>query len=255
MDTVETDQFWDSSSSLLVDTIETDVNRITSLAFDTTGTLLAWARSEARDPWIGNGSVFIYNPQTESEIASFYNVADIVTSLHFSPGNEVIIFRGSYPGYGFDIQIWNIETETRLTIRELWFVVPAYSSYTSVVALGVTMSLGITNEYSYQIEIWDAQTDTIIQSIPIARNAQRDPFAIPNRIPALALNNDASIVASGNDEGIITIWDINTGTQLASFQAYSQSVEQLAFTNDGKKLISLGTDGSAHSIQIWGIRS
>lgn len=254
VDTLETDQFWDSSSSLLVGTMETDVNRITSLAFDTTGTLLVWARSEARDDWIGNGSVFIHNPQTESEIVSFYNVADIVTSLHFSPGNEVI-FRGSYPGYGFDIQIWDIETETRLTIRELWFVVPAYSPYTSVVALGVTMSLGITNEYSYQIEIWDTQTDTIIQSIPIARNAQRDPFAIPNRIPALALSSDAAIVAAGNDEGIITIWDVNTGTQLSSFEAYSQSVEQLAFTNDDKKLISLGSDDTDQSIRVWGIES
>jgi len=252
-------QLWDSSSNSLADTINATGDQITSLAFDPTGTLLAWASSDvseiAGDPWIGNGSVFLYDFQAESQIATFENVADIVTELHFSPGGEQIVFRGSYPGYGFDMQVWGIETETRYAIRESWVVIPAYSPNTVEVALAVTLSLGITNEYSHQIEIWDPQTDTVIQSIPIPGNTQRDPFAIPNRIPALALSSDAAMVVAGNDEGEITIWDINTGTQLSSFQAYSQSVEQLAFTNDGKKLISLGSDDTNQSIRVWGIES
>jgi WD40 repeat protein len=249
-------QLWDSSSNSLMSTINATGDQITSLAFDPTGTFLAWASSEiAGDSWIGNGRVFLYDLRAESQIATFENVADIVTELHFSPDGEQIVLRGSYPGYGFDMQVWGIETKERYTIRESWLVVPAYSSNTAEVALAVTMSLDITNEYSHQIEIWNPQTDTVIQSISIPGNTQRDPFAIPNRIPALALSSDAAIVATGNDEGEITIWDVSTGTQLSSFQAYSQSVVQLAFTNDDGKLISLGSDETDQSIRVWGIES
>jgi WD40 repeat protein len=228
------------------------------MAHRETGHFFAWAVSDGAeingDPSIGNGTVTVYDLESNTQISSFENVADLVTDLHFSPDETMIVFRGSYPGYyRYDMQVWDIETETRSLIRESWFILPAYSQRTTEVVLALTLSLGLTNEYSYQVEIWNPKTNLVIQNIPISRNPDADLFAIPNRIPALALNSDATLVATGNDEGEITIWDIKTGMQLVSFQAYLQSVEQLAFTNDDKSIISLGSDDDNHTIRVWGI--
>lgn len=164
-------ELWDSSTNSVVDYIVSTGSRITSLAFDPTSNVLGWATSDvdeiASDAWVRNGNLFLYDIEAESEILAFYNVADIVTELHFFQFGDIIIFRGVYPGYDFDMQVWNLETEMPHAIRESWFVIPAYSPNKSVIALGTTMSLGISDDFSFQLEIWDPQTDTILSLIHI----------------------------------------------------------------------------------------
>lgn len=252
-------ELWDVSTDSLLETINSTGERITSLTFSQTGDLLAWAVSDidqiAGDPWIGNATVSVYDLEAHIQISRFQNVADLVTNLHFSPDEEMIVFRGSYPGYGFDMQVWDIESETRQAIREAWFVIPAYATNTPMVVLSSTTSLGITDEFSYQLEFWNIQTNSITRNTAVPRNPNRSSYAGYARIPAIALNTNASLLATGNDEGTIAIWNTSTGTVLTSFEAYSGQVQQLAFSRNDQYLISLGTDGTLQSIQIWGVSS
>jgi WD40 repeat protein len=252
-------ELWDLASNSLLNivNVEQDQSQVTSLTFDTSGEIFAWAISDISDadsdPWINNGSVYLYDLKSMAQVTVLSNVADIVNELHFSPDSQLLVFRGSYPGYSVDMQVWDVETETRYAYRESWLVVPAYSLNAPLAALAVTTSLGITDEYSHQVDLWNFETDTIVQSIPILGNTQREAFALPNRLPALALNSDASLVATGDDEGVIVLWDTSTGEALWSVQAYSRSVQQLEFIQDDKMLISLGTNDVMQSLQVWGI--
>jgi WD40 repeat protein len=249
-------QLWDSASNSLVKIIDASGNQITSLAFEATGTFFAWASSNVNEiagDSVGNGSIVVYHLQSEMYTTTINDVAPIVTDIHIYADEEKIAFRGTYPGYGYDIQLWDMVNETRDGVLDFWLVLPAYSLDASKIALAVTLSLGITDEFAHRIEIWDIQTDTIIRSIEVPGNVQRERFSIPNRIPALALSSDARIVAAGNDEGIIELWNVSTGEMLASFQAHFDSVERLRFANDDKLLISMGLDHNTQSIRVWGI--
>src|SRR5262249_892639 len=57
--------------------------------------------------------------------------------------------------------------------------------------------------------------------------------------------------ASGGDDGAIRIWDAGTGRQ-HNFISLDTVVQSLAFSNDGRTLVSGGADGS---VKIWDVAS
>ncbi len=80
-----------------------------------------------------------------------------------------------------------------------------------------------------------------------------DAFAAPfkgftNSITSLAFNKAASILATGNQDGRISLWDIKTGTIIALLEAHSGEVATLDFNSDGRYLASGGAD---NQIIIW----
>lgn len=250
-------ELWDVSTSSLLETMVSTGNQITSVTFSQMGDLLAWADSDVDqiggDPWVGNGTVIIYSLEKQAQILMFQDVADVVTHLQFTPDGELIVFRGLGPGYGSNMQVWDTETETRQAIREAWSVIPAYAIDVSTIALSVTESLGITDEYLYQLEFWNTQTDSVSLSIAVPRNPNRLSYAGYARIPALALNSDATLLATGNDEGFIMLWNGNTGALLTTLKAYTDQVQQLAFSRNGQYLLAIGANDTMQSLQVWGV--
>ncbi len=250
-------QLWDTTSGELISSIEGQRDEITSIAFSPSSSLFAWAGSNTDnlggDPWIGEGSVFVYSPQSGDIVTSFEEVNDIVTELHFTSDNERIMFLSNPAGYNdFNMQLWDVEAGSLVSNREAWFIVPGYAGGSDTISLGVAESLGIANEFSYQIEIWDNEMDTNSQTIIVPVNSEMEPSVIPNHMTALALNGDASLVALGDANGQITIWDVDTGRQLSSFQAYSGAVHKLMFTYNDHLLIGLGSENDTRIIRIWG---
>ncbi|MCG9126840.1 WD40 repeat domain-containing protein [Candidatus Poribacteria bacterium] len=65
-----------------------------------------------------------------------------------------------------------------------------------------------------------------------------------------AITNDASILAVGTGSGSITLWNIQSGQQIASIKAHKKSVNGLAFSSNGKTLASSGEDNKIH---LWDV--
>jgi WD40 repeat protein len=65
----------------------------------------------------------------------------------------------------------------------------------------------------------------------------------------LAFNPDGSILAVGDYEGHIHIINAKTTTEIAILEGHTSAVRGLAFSHDGKLLVS----GGGWSIRLWGV--
>ncbi|MBW4563288.1 MAG: serine/threonine protein kinase [Mojavia pulchra JT2-VF2] len=69
-------------------------------------------------------------------------------------------------------------------------------------------------------------------------------------INALTFSPDGKTLASGNDDKLIRIWDLNTQKVLATLSGHSQAVKSLAYSPDGNILATASDD---KTIKLWDI--
>ncbi|MDB9313020.1 WD40 repeat domain-containing protein [Spirulina sp. CS-785/01] len=87
------------------------------------------------------------------------------------------------------------------------------------------------------IFVWDLRTLR-----PLYTLARFDPTY------SLAIHPNGYILASGEQEGTIKLWNLRTGQLVAAFPGHQGKVRSLAFTPDGEYLLSGGED---RILKIW----
>ncbi|MEH1962613.1 MAG: serine/threonine-protein kinase [Nostoc sp.] len=71
-------------------------------------------------------------------------------------------------------------------------------------------------------------------------------------VNALAISPDGYTLASGSDDKIIKLWDLNTQKVLASLSGHSQAVKSVTFSPDGQILATASDD---KTIKLWQVET
>lgn len=70
---------------------------------------------------------------------------------------------------------------------------------------------------------------------------------------ALCFSRDSTLLASGDSDGNVRVWNVQTGaTQRRFAKAHAQGITSLRFTRDGAMVLSASFDGN---IRLHGLRS
>jgi WD40 repeat protein len=75
---------------------------------------------------------------------------------------------------------------------------------------------------------------------------------VSTAINSLAFSPQGNILASGGDDKIIKLWDLNTQKVLASLSGHAQAVKSLACSPDGQILATASDD---HTIKLWNLNT
>lgn len=104
---------------------------------------------------------------------------------------------------------------------------------------------------------------TLSALAPIARgqgiDTPRKVFTLPpgSRSTALAVSNDGRLLASGNSDGSVVVWEAEKGAQMATIVGHESPVLAIGFTSDGTHLVSADRSGRVlyRSTVDWTVKS
>jgi WD40 repeat protein len=209
-----------------------------------------------------------FHPQ---RIYTFKNHSGSIKSLTFSPDSKTLVSGGSHND-GI-IRFWSIKNGDIIgTIRK------AQKTAVESVLISPDGQTLASCSNDYTINLWNLKTHKFTRSfightsnvlslaatpdgkilasggldgIRLWDLVKKRPLATLvnyNNISKITISPDGQILASGDTQGVVKLWDLNSGQLIRQFLAHTQVVSGLAFTPDGQTLITANHDGI---IKLW----
>lgn len=109
-------------------------------------------------------------------------------------------------------------------------------------------------------KIWDAHTGQLLWTLPEAPRGPGKPPRFNRDIDAVAFSPDSSVLAVAAEirrseppvAGDITLWNPRTGAMTGRLAGHKDSILCVAFTPDGKQLVSGSRDGT---LRVWDLET
>ncbi len=214
---------WAQSRSDALFTIGRHANAVLTLAFSRAGTHLASADID--------GTVKLWDFASNREIASQPH-GNRVDVLAFSPDGKALASAGA----DGEVRLWAGTTLTEIG-RPLRQGEPIFAlAFSQDGRRLVALSVAPGTQPGGKVVTWDVVSGQAHDEFKL-RACQRATFS-----------PGAALLAAGEANGKITVWDLATKTTVASWLGHANGVGSLAFSADGTSLISGGPNREA---KVW----
>jgi WD40 repeat protein len=197
-----------------------------TIAFSPDGKLLASGGAD--------GCVRLWDPDTGKEVRVLEGHKDSVNGIAFSADGKWL----ASGGQDDDLCLWEAATgKERRRIR-------GHKAPIERLALSPDGKVLASSCLAGTLRLWDTDTGRQIRSLPI------DPGY---RVLAMTFTPDSKCLAFNNvyTQGIQLV-DVATGKRVLAFRGHNGNVDELAFSADGRRLYSAGSD---HTIRLWDVAS
>ena len=291
-------KLWDASSGLLRRTLNGRAGSVDAVAFSPDGKTLAsacdsygtrtvklWDVSTGRELRTikeVSGPITFTPEGAIATVTSDGSNQYVVQLWQVSTGAELRAFKGiNYPfafspdgktfaseGATNTVLLWDLSTGTQLRIFE------GHSSYIESIGFSANGKHLAAEGKNGTVKFWklsDASSVPAVQDsgsyVALSNSgtvrfwdaATAREMAFPGHARAAEFSPDRKILAAGSVEGDISLWQISDGTLLQTFRRNSNALRSIAFSSDGKILVSGGgpslDPGEGGPVAIWDLSS
>jgi WD40 repeat protein len=198
------------------------------LAFSQDGERLATASDD--------GEVGVWEVITGKQLLSF-RLPGWASGVTFSPNGKYLASTHS----DMSVKVWDLQQQICAHCYQ-GATHPSRDHYFS--ADGQTLFFLSVSE---ELKVWNFQTDAPPRSVPLKGHSEA--------LSALAISPEFDWVAIGYEDGMIKVWDLETGTCLQTLVEHSGVIPSMAFGADlndsgARTLISVAGDGT---IRFWNL--
>jgi WD40 repeat protein len=188
-----------------------------SLAFSPGGKVLASA--EGFD-------IVLRDANTGEVVRRLAGHRETVDTIAFSPDGKTLVSGG----HDHAVRIWDLATGK----QKLHGDEPCASAVAAhFTPDGKHVVIGTRDHW---VRVWDAQTGTLVRRI-----GRDDYLTTLSRLQAAAVSPDGRLVATAHDgDCALCLWDLSSGRELRRFKVDGHLATSLAFTPDGKEMLSAG---------------
>jgi len=218
---------WDRQRSAGETTFKGHGPAMRDLAFTIDGTGLAS---------VSGKDVQIWDPSTGQRISTRVWPEPLYRMALLPDGRRVIELTESGA-----VRVWNVEGLDPPVDLAPGFDRPGDGYIEMVASSSTNGRVAIGN--SGQLGVWDLARRTRLQLIDLRK------LDIATQMGVLAMSPNGSRVASGNEDGMVRLWDVGSGRLLYEYSAHDGPVRSLAFDSTGTRVVSASP--SDRNIRIW----
>ncbi len=240
-----TAKVWDAQSGQELFTLAGHASGILSLAFSPDGNHLITAN------W--DGTAKVWNLSASRELLTLAAHSDDIHSLIFSPDGKQLVTSGE----DGTAKIWRLDTSLFNHSGQLLATLSGHTDSIMDVAFSPDGAYLATAGEDGVAKIWDVTSGRDI--FTLTGHTPGEYLVRYEGVTGIAYSPDGMVLATVGNDGTVRIWDAATGQEILTWQGhlveYSAGSPFLgavdaAFSPDGTKLVTAGTDGKAI---VWDI--
>jgi WD40 repeat protein/serine/threonine protein kinase len=241
---------WDAVTGKELLTFKGHPNVVMGVLFSPDGTRLASASND--------GTVKLWDATTSPEFRTMSDITHTARNAIFSPDGRRLAGIVRHNLQDYSVNIWNVSTGETLHT----FSGKSGENYLCLAAnpdgnqLAVGMAAWDNDKKDYvggEVKIVDSHTGAEVRTIKAHITAVNKVAFSPDG-KRLATCNIVRGDPAGKVDGAgeVKVWDVQTGQELHSLKGHTRSINEIAFSPDGKRLATHSRD---NSVKVWNIES
>jgi WD40 repeat protein len=187
-----------------------------------------------------NGAIVLWNTESRGEILCWYNHKDRIDTLAFSPDNHWVA-AGSLEDAVDSLRVWHPGGGMQFESSEA-FASDRHIGGVSSLSFSPDNRLLVSGGFSMSGYtgplVYDLETGKIVGSFYYDMTRQLD------------YSPDGKLLATGDDFGTVTFWDVETEKSLHKEKVHGRPVGTVLFSPDGRRLATGSWDGT---INVWDV--